>query len=195
MFFSYCFMHSGEVAANTGYRKQVAEAGIDKFVLDLSDENFARYKGDYGTGGQFGRYIGNIRDRYMTYLKEVIGRPNTVLLSYEEMVLDFPSWLRKFVAAFGQVDLDETYEFVRNRIQIQNDVTRSAKGRSSETVAPGGENVRAHRRKATPGDYNEKLRPETITELNRRFGEVLAALGYSGSQYRKSQIPALSNRE
>ncbi len=194
MFFSYCFMHSGDVAADTGYRKEVAEAGIDKFVLDLCDENFARYQGDYGTGGQFGKYIGNIRDRYMTYLKEVISRPNAIVLSYEEMVLDFPGWLRKFLAAFELSDPDRTYESVRSRIEIQNDVTRAAKGRSSQTATAGGEDIRAHRRKATPGDYKEKLRPETISELNRRFGDVLDALGYSGSQYQASQIPALNNR-
>src|SRR6266576_4374102 len=56
MFFSYCFMHPGEMAPNTGYREEVAEAGIDKFVLDMSDGNFSCYRGDYGTGGQYGRY-------------------------------------------------------------------------------------------------------------------------------------------
>src|ERR1700716_2824439 len=39
MFFSYCFMHRGEVAPNTGYRKEVAVAGIDKFVLDMVTDN------------------------------------------------------------------------------------------------------------------------------------------------------------
>jgi len=32
-------------------------------------------------------------------------------------------------------------------------------------------------RKAIPGDHLEKLRPETIAELNRRFEPTLAWLG------------------
>jgi hypothetical protein len=40
MFYSYCFMHAGEIAADTGYRKDVAEAGIDRFVLDMVGEPF-----------------------------------------------------------------------------------------------------------------------------------------------------------
>ena len=191
MFFSYCFMHPGEIAANTGYREEVAEAGIDKFVLDMCDENFTRYKGDYGTGCHYGKYIGNIHDRYITYLKEVVGKPNATLLSYEEMVLDFPSWLRKFLTAFGRGDLDETYGFVRSRIEIKNDVTRAVSPRHAETVKPGVEHIWSHKRKATPGDYKEKLRPETISELNRRFSEVLDALGYSSPQYETNQIPGL----
>jgi hypothetical protein len=190
MFFSYCFMHPGEIAPNTGYRKGVAEAGIDKFVLDMSDENFARYPGDYGTGCQHGKYIGNVRDRYVRYLREVVGRPNASVLSYEEMVLDFPTWLRRLLSGFGLSDADETYRFIRSRVEIQNDVTGHRPG-SDEALKAGAEDIRSHKRKATPGDYKEKLRPETISELNRRFSEVLDALGYSGPQYETNHIPGL----
>jgi hypothetical protein len=181
MFFSYCFMHPakypGEIEANTGYRKEVAQAGIDKFVLDMSDGNFNRYKGDYGTGSPYNKYIGNIHNRYLTYLREVVRRPNAVVLSYEEMVLDFPSWLRKFLAAFGLADADETYRFVA--------------GRHAESVKPAGEDIWSHKRKVTPGDYKEKLKPETISELNLRFREVLDALGYSSAQYETNQTADL----
>jgi hypothetical protein len=171
MFFSYCFLHPGEIKGNTGYRKRVAESGIDKFVLDMSDENFTRYEGDYGTGGPFSRYIGNIRHRYITYLREVVGKPNAILLSYEEMVLDFHSWLRKFLALFAlTTGADEAYQFVASR--------------HAETVKPVPENIWSHKRKVTPGDQKEKLKPETISKLNSRFGEVLEVLGYSKSGVR-----------
>ncbi len=168
MFFSYCFMHRGPVEKNTGYRRAVAEAGIDKYVLDMSSEEFLRYEGDYGTGGNYREHIGNILTRYLTYLREVVGRPNTVLVSYEEMVRDFPSWLRKVVARFELENEEEIYRFVLDR--------------RVEEVKPGTEDVWSHKRKVTPGDYQEKLRPETIAELNKRFGEVLAALGYSSAE-------------
>jgi hypothetical protein len=176
MFFSYCFMHPGEIEGNTGYRKEVAEAGVDKFVLDMCDENCIRYRGQYGTGLRFTNHVGNLRDRYHSYLREVVGRPNVSLVSYEEMVLDFPSWLKKGLVAFGLEDAGETYAFLMER--------------HGQAVKPTGEeDVWSHKRRVTPGDYKEKLKPETIAELNRRFAEVLEALGYSGSQYATRQIP------
>lgn len=175
MFFSYCFMHRGPVEKNTGYRRAVAEAGIDKYVLDMSCEKFLRYEGDYGTGGNYREHIGNILTRYVRYLREVIDRPNTVLLSYEEMVRDFPSWLRKVVARFQLRNEDEIYRFVL--------------ARHVDEVKPSAENVWLHKRKVTPGDYQEKLKPETIAELNERFSAVLEALGYSRAEYASGGIP------
>ena len=181
MFFSYCFIHPGEIGGNTGYRKEVAKAGIDKFVLDMSDENFTRYTGDYGTGSiKYKQYVGNVHTRYIAYLREVIGKPNAVVISYEEMVLDFASWLRKLLAAFELADTDETYRFVERRY--------------AKTVKPTAENIWSHKRKVTPGDYKEKLRPETISELNLRFSEVLDALGYSSSQYEMNQRSSRSRQ-
>ena len=174
MFFSYCFMHRGPVPANTGVRKQVADAGIDKFVLDMSSEAAAHYEGDYGTGGNYREFIGDMATRYQRYLDEVIGRPNAVLVSYEEMVLDFPSWLRKVIDCFELENADETYRIVAERY--------------AETVKPEGENVFSHKRKVVPGDYKEKLQPETIAELNRRFAHALDVLGYSGDDYAATGI-------
>ncbi|HSH39279.1 MAG TPA: sulfotransferase domain-containing protein [Chthoniobacterales bacterium] len=176
MFFSYCFAHRGPVAGNTGVRKEVAERGIDKFVLDMSSDASADYEGDYGTGGPYREYIGNMAARYDRYLRELIGRPNTLVVSYEEMVLDFSSWLRKVISRFELQDAEETYRIVSERY--------------AESVKPQGEDIFSHKRKVVPGDYKEKLQPETIAELNHRFSEVLDALGYSCSEYEARRIPA-----
>jgi len=165
MFFSYCFMHRGAVAPNTGIRKKVADAGIDKFVLDLSSAEHARYEGDYGTGGNFKHRIGNVLDRYEQYLREIVDRPNTQLVTYETMVLDFPTWLRQVISRFELPNDEETFKF-------------AAAARAHETRKPASENITLHKRKVTPGDYKEKLKPETVAELNRRFANVLTALGY-----------------
>jgi Sulfotransferase domain len=179
MFFSYCFMHPGEIPPNTGYRKRVAEAGIDKFVLDMSDENFCHYPGDYGTGGRYGAQIGSVHDRYLMYLREIVARPNATVLSYEEMVLNFPSWLVTLLGVFELDNPDETYRFVTSRVNVENDVTRKVSDSMAKATQSAEENVQSHRRKAIPGDYREKLKPETIHTLNRRFSEVLDVLGYS----------------
>lgn len=162
MFFSYTLMHRGPVPANTGPRKEVAEAGIDRYVLDMSSDGFMRYEGDYGTGGNFKHHIGNVLERYQRYLKEVAGKPNAVVVFYEEMVSDFRNWLRKVVDCFELENADETYRFVLSRHE--------------EEVAPTEENPWRHKRKVTPGDYKEKLQPETIAELNHRFDSVLKEL-------------------
>ena len=50
--------------AQTGYRKEVAEAGIDRFVLDMAGERFYEYRGDYGIGSRYKKHVGNVLDRY-----------------------------------------------------------------------------------------------------------------------------------
>jgi hypothetical protein len=166
MFFSYCFIHDGEIERNMGYRKEVAEAGIDTFVLDMVGEQFNRYRGDYGIGSRYKKYVGNVYDRYVPYLR-LIEQPNTVLVSYEQMVLEFPAWLRKILSAFDLENPEQTFKLVV--------------ARHGQSVKPRAENIWSHRRKITPGDHREKLRPETIAQLNERFSDVLDALGYSAS--------------
>ncbi len=169
MFYSYCFMHSGKVEPNTGVRREAAERGIDRYVLDMAGDGFRRYEGDYGTGGNFKDEIGNVLERYERYLRELIGRPNVVLVSYEEMVRDFAGWLRKVVDRFELQDNEATYRMVL--------------AKRAEEVAPvTEENIWLHKRKVTPGDYREKLKPETIAELDRRFGPVLETLGYARAE-------------
>ena len=175
MFYSYCFMHAGEIEAHTGYRKEVAEAGIDRFVLDMVGAPFYEYRGDYGIGSRYKKHVGTVLDRYERYLTEVLGRPNATVVSYEEMVLAFPAWLEKIVGAFDLPDPGETRAVVT--------------ARHANSVAAGEEDVWSHKRKVTPGDHREKLQPETIRELDQVFATVLEKLGYSGPAYAKTGIP------
>lgn len=180
MFYSYCFMHAGEIEAQTGYRKEVAEAGIDRFVLDMAGERFYEYRGDYGIGSRYKKHVGNVLDRYQRYVTELIDRPNTTVVSYEEMVLAFPSWLEKIVGAFDLSDPEETREVVM--------------ARHANSVAAEEEDVWSHKRKVTPGDHREKLKPETIRQLDKIFTIVLEKLGYLGAAYADTGIPATAAR-
>ncbi len=176
MFYSYCYMHAGEIEAQTGYRKEVAEAGIDRFVLDMVGKPFFNYRGDYGIGSRYKEHVGNVLDRYQRYLTELLGRPNTTVVSYEEMVLSFPAWLEKIVNAFALSDPAETLAVVAAR-------------HANSVAAEEKENVWSHKRKVTPGDHREKLQPETIRELDRIFAAVLKRLGYSSPAYLEKGIP------
>jgi hypothetical protein len=176
MFFSYCYMHAGEIERHTGYRKAVAEAGIDRFVLDMVGEKFYEYRGDYGIGSRYKKNVGTVLDRYQRYLGELLGRPNTIAVSYEEMVLSFPSWLEKIVSAFDLPAPEETHDVVAAR-------------HANSVAAEEEEDVWSHKRKVTPGDHREKLQPETILELDRVFAPALERLGYSGADYARTGIP------
>lgn len=175
MFYSYCFMHAGEIEAHTGYRKEVAEAGIDRFVLDMVGAPFYEYRGDYGIGSRYKKHVGTVLDRYERYLTELLARPNTTVVSYEEMILSFPSWLGKLTGAFDLSDPEETRAVVA--------------ARHANSVAAGEEDVWSHKRKVTPGDHREKLQPETIRKLDLVFATVLEKLGYAGPAYAKTGIP------
>jgi hypothetical protein len=175
MFYSYCYMHAGEIERHTGYRREVAEAGIDKFVLDMVSAPFFDYRGDYGIGSRYKQHVGNVLDRYQRYLDEIFPRPNAFVVSYEEMVLSFPSWLGKIIDAFDLTNPGETHAVV---------VARHA-----NTVEAGDEDVWSHKRKVTPGDHREKLRAETILQLDEIFAPVLEKLGYTGAAYAKTGIP------
>ncbi len=175
MFYSYCYMHAGEIERHTGYRKAVAEAGIDRFVLDMVGAPFYEYRGDYGIGSRYKKHVGTVLDRYERYLIELFDRPNTICVSYEEMVLAFPSWLEKILGAFDLPDPEETRAVVA--------------ARHANSVAAGEEDVWSHKRKVTPGDHREKLQSETIRQLNQIFATALEKLGYSGPAYAKTGIP------
>lgn len=163
MYYSYCFIHNGEVEGNTGYRKEIADQGIDRFVLHMANEQKPRIKGGYGTGANVAE-AGNLLKRYRDYIDHVLGRDNTTLLKYEEMVTDFPNWLEKFVAPFPLKDRHTT---VKELVAL-----------TPQLFPARSQDVMQHVRHVTPGDHKNKLKAETIDELNHVFKDVLEALGY-----------------
>jgi hypothetical protein len=168
MFYSYCFIHAGEIAANTGYRQEVAARGIDAFVLAKASDGSTGYRGDYGTGGHVEDLIGNLPHRYREYREQFLGKPNVLLVKYEEMVTDYRGWLRKFIAPFPIDDKDR--------------VITDLAGQSAAFFPRRTEDAMNHVRHVTPGDHKLKLKPSTIAELDRIFAETLDDLGYERSR-------------
>ena len=164
MFYSYCYIHRGEISGNTGYREEVAAKGIDAFVLDKSSENSSIYRGDYGTGGHVEDLIGNVQKRYRDYIDQLLGRPNVTLLKYEEMVTDYRSWLSKFIRPFPLEDKGSVIE----------ELVAQSPGLFPKRTS----DVMTHVRHVTPGDHRNKLKPSTIEQLNEIFNDVLDALAY-----------------
>jgi hypothetical protein len=167
MFYSYCYIHPGELQANTGYRREAAARGIDAFVLDKSSEDSAAYPGDYGTGGHVEDIIGNLPKRYLDYIEHFLGKSNVVLVKYEEMVTDYRSWLGKFIEPFGFDD--------------SATVIDALAAQSGQFFPSRSTDEMQHVRHVAPGDHKAKLQPATIRRLNAIFAPALEALDYDTS--------------
>lgn len=164
MYFSYCYIHLGEIPGNTGYRKEVADLGIDEFVLQKATEETLSYRGDYGTGGHVQHLTGNLVKKYQDYIENILPRANVTFLKYEDMVLNFKSWLEEFIKPFPLADRDA--------------VINNLAEKSSDLFPARNQDVMAHIRHVTPGDHKNKLKPATVEKLNIIFKPVLQQLHY-----------------
>ncbi|MGO9988436.1 MAG: sulfotransferase domain-containing protein [Steroidobacteraceae bacterium] len=164
MFYSYCYIHPGEIEANTGYRREAAARGIDAFVLAKASQGSADYRGDYGTGGHVEDLIGNLPKRYRDYIEHFCGKPNVILVKYEEMVSDYRNWLEKFIAPFP----------IEDKAKVIDDLAAQSPG----FFPKRNDDAMTHVRHVTPGDHKQKLQPSTIGRLNEIFSDVLDELDY-----------------
>lgn len=145
-FFSLAYSHPpvpGRFNPSDAERQEWIQQGIDRHVLDKADAWLGRYK---------------------DYCDHVLKRTNTIFVTYEEMVTDFETWLRKYISPFP---LPDTERMVRKLVR---------KYRNNFLVRR--EDVHRQKRQVAPGDHKRKLKPETIAILNEKFGNMLAELGY-----------------
>lgn len=160
MFYSYCYSHMGELPGGTGYRQDIAEKGVDWFVLHMSEAPTPSLTGDYGTGAGLTDLFGNVRQRYQDYATRLLPLEGATLLKYEDMMERPDVWVGQIAAALGLEDVAGLKDIVA--------------GDGAATEDPW-----AHRRQAAPGDHRRKLKPETIERLNALYAPTLQALGYT----------------
>jgi hypothetical protein len=144
-FFSLAYSHPPVGAFNPteAQREEWRQAGIDEHARTHAD-----------------RWV----KRYQDYCDNLLGRPNTTFLRYEDMVSDFPTWLERFVAPFPVARKEALVRKLARKYRHNFDVKH--------------EDVRRQKRQVTPGDHKRKLQPDTITFLNDKFAAILPALGY-----------------
>lgn len=99
-----------------------------------------------------------ILDTYRNELLEPYS--HVVLTSYEEMTSDYSAWLHKLLKA---CDL-EIPPIVFQQLLEEN-----------RQLQPDEEDKHQHIRKGKPGDYLDKLKPETIDKLNKKFELIFQA--------------------
>ena len=160
MFFSYCYKKEKRTIFEKVLRQIILLKGIDRFVLSLT-QNIPKVK-RHGTGRSI--FMGNILERYVSYVKHLVGKPHVILLRYEDMVANFPEWLEKLIALF---------DISKNNPLVLKLVKKHDKSFTVDT-----EKKTLHKRQCAHGDYKVKLKKKTISELNERFADVLEKLGY-----------------
>lgn len=145
-FFSISLSHqvpgADKRAAFLERRARAHELGIDAFVLERSAA------------------LASILDRYIT---ELLPQPRVLLLRYEELVTQLPTFL------------EELCEFLHVRLETEVHAGILAQAQP----APGKEDPRSKVRQVTPGDHRRKLREETIERLGEVFATHLERFGYS----------------
>lgn len=100
--------------------------------------------------------------RYEIYCEKLLGKPNVFFCKYEDMVNDFSKWLDSVIKSLQLNDVDQQL-----RAKLINEANFDVE-----------EDIYAHKRQAQPGDHRRKLKPETISQLNYRFGDILSLLDY-----------------
>lgn len=104
-----------------------------------------------------------LKKKYELYISDFLTLPQTTFLKYETFVLNRTQWLEDFLSAIGLDPNSWRYRIMAWR-------NPAAKIRK--------ENIHAHIRKAVPGDYREKLSPETSKALTSEWKDILRTLGY-----------------
>ena len=100
--------------------------------------------------------------RYQDHAENVIGKPGVLFLTYEEMTEDFENWLNKIVKHTG----------LNKHPEIQDRIIANSK------FTKGSGEKKDHVRSARPGDHKDKLKPETIEELDKMFAPIMIKMGY-----------------
>jgi len=79
------------------------------------------------------------------------------------MVFDFEAWLTDLI---NYCELEVSRELMQSLLKEHDD------------MKPDRENIHKHLRKGLPGDYKQKLQPETIQYLNNKFEPILIKYHY-----------------
>lgn len=105
---------------------------------------------------------GSYRDRLQILRDIVEDHDDILVLKYEDMVLETENWLARIGAFIGQPVTEELRGILGDKIDFRVDKEDPGK----------------HKRQVTPGDHKRKLKPETISAMNRKMAGQMAYFGY-----------------
>lgn len=102
-----------------------------------------------------------VRATYNLYTKYLFGKKNVLFLKYEDMITNFPAWLKEI---FKHLDITPSEQLIKELID----------GAKFEVK----EDIYAHKRQVKAGDHRRKLQVNTIKELNLQFQDILKIYGW-----------------
>ncbi len=162
LYYSHVYSHrrkEGRFNPSDEQRKQWEEEGVDAYAL---------------------KNVGIYKSRYEILLSALLGRDNVILLKYEDMVADYPTWLHGFLSGFSHLPLPprRTLGILKSANSLESVHERLYK-KYREDFVPPEEDVHKHIRQLMPGDHERKLNPETIAALNSDLSDILRQLNYA----------------
>lgn len=136
-------------------REIISQMSIDDYVLSILDEKNQAY-----------RLAGySLQERFLVFLPELA--EDALIVKYEDMILNYSHWLKSIIDAFefgAFSNIANQYYFLKYK---------------DEFKIPKKENIYSHKRAVKPGNYRDKLKPQTINQLNQVFAEFLNKYGYN----------------
>jgi len=145
-FFSLAWIHPTEGSRLNDRRQSLQNMTIDQYILEQSEKS--RWP---------------LEKKFKPLIERKLNPELETIVTYEEMVTDFPKWVEKVQPPFGirfpKIAALKLAWHYRNEFNT-----------ASESMT--------HKRRITPGDHREKLKPSTIDHLNQRFEKVLTRFGY-----------------
>lgn len=144
-YFSFGWSHPTEGSGLEERKKKIQEMSVDDYVIE--QPNFSSWP---------------LEAKFQPLLNRELHPTREILVKYETMVTDFPTWARAVIRPFGY--------------GIPKFALAKLAWKYRKEFQPTGEG--SHRRAITPGDHRRKLKPATIAILNDRFAEVLEKFGY-----------------
>lgn len=155
-YYSFAFSHSDNSWSEEKKkaRETILQISIDDYVLSMLDEKNSAY-----------RLAGySLQERLLVFLPELA--EDALIVKYEEMVLNYSHWLKSIIDAFefgSSSNISHQYYFLKYK---------------DEFKIPKEENIYSHKRAVKPGNYRDKLKPQTINQLNEVFAGFLNQYGY-----------------
>lgn len=104
-----------------------------------------------------------VHEKFRPLLDRDLDPELDTVVKYETMVTRFREWADAAIRPFG--------------FRVPAWVTAQLAWRYRNEFVPS-QDPNGHKRRITPGDFREKLKPETIVQLNERFSEILDRFNY-----------------
>ena len=145
-YYSLAWIHPTEGTQLDDRRQELQKISVDEYVLQQSESS-----------------SWPLEEKFKPLLERELDAARETIVTYEEMVTDFPKWVDKVLPPF--------------HIRFQKIAALKLAWRYRNEFNVVSESM-THKRRITPGDHRRKLRPSTIEKLNQRFENVLTRFGY-----------------